>query len=64
MTKSYDINYSEGVQVIMNWIGHKGIHFIKTLPNEQQETIKSSTGLLTMLNTKFKQQHNKIALLL
>ena len=40
MTKSYDIADSERVPIIIKWPGHKGIHFIQTVTDEEQETCK------------------------
>ena len=41
MTRSYDITDSKKVPLIMNWLGHEGIHFVQTLADEEQEICKS-----------------------
>ena len=50
MTKSYDISDSERVPIIMNRLGCEGLHFVQTLMDDEQETCKSSTGLLNILS--------------
>ena len=50
MTKSYDVSDSEGVPIIMSWIGQGGFHFLQTSIDEEQEMCKSRAGLFSILN--------------
>ena len=54
MTKRYDICDSERVPIIMNWSGCKGLHFVQTFTDNEQEVCKTSAGLFSILNAKFK----------
>ena len=46
------------VPIIMNWLGHKGLHYVYTLSDDEQERCKTSAGLFSTLTEKFKPQHN------
>ena len=59
MTKNYDVSDSERVPIIMSWIGQGGFNFVQTLIDEEQEMCKNSAGIFSILNEKFKLQHNK-----
>ena len=49
-TKSYDIQGGERVPVIMNWLGGKELHFMQSLPDNQQGICKSSACLFSIHN--------------
>ena len=59
IAKNYNIWKSERVPRIMNWLGCEGIHFVPTLVDDKQEICKSSAGLFSIHNTKFKPQNNE-----
>ena len=62
MTKSYNIEYSERLLIIMNWLGGKGLQFVQTITEEEKEKCNSSTGLFDSLNKKLRSMHNETIL--
>ena len=58
MTNNYNIQESDRVPIILNWLGHEGFRFVQMLNNEEQEKYKTSTGIFKILSDKFKPQHN------
>ena len=53
MTKTYELEESEKVPIIMNWLGCEGLHFLHTTNEEEKEKkCKSSKGLFSILNEK------------
>ena len=46
----------------MNWLGCKGLRFVQTLNDREQEKCKTSSDLFEVLSEKFKLQHNEAIL--
>ena len=59
MLMTYNINDSEIVTVIINWLACECCLVVQTLTDEEQEICKSRTVLSTTLSAKFKPQHNE-----
>ena len=64
ITKNYDIYNSERVPIIMNLLGHEGLHFVQTLTDDDHDICKGSAGLFSILNVKVKPLTQKTILLL
>ena len=62
MIGSYDVDDSEKVLMTMKWLGHKGLHSIQTLSEEQKEKCKSEIGLFSKLIEKFRLKHTETIL--
>ena len=48
--------------MILNWLAHKGLRFVQTLNDREQEKYSTSTGPFEVLSENFKPQHNKTTL--
>ena len=59
MTNNYNTQESKKVPIILNWLGHEGLRFMKTLNDEEKEKFKTNPGLFKTLSDKFKPQHNE-----
>ena len=46
MTNRYNIQESERVLKILNWLGKERLQFVQTLNDEEQEKCRTSTGFL------------------
>ena len=57
MTMRYNIEDSERVQIIMNWLGCEGFHLVPTL-TEGEKVKHNQEGLFIILNQKFRHKHN------
>ena len=46
-TQAYDLNDSEKVSILKNWLGKEGLQFIQTLANIEKGACKSTIGLFS-----------------
>ena len=59
-TKAYKLAGEEKVQVIKNWLGRKGLQFIKTFTDEGNENARLQKGVFSVLSHEFRLHHNWI----
>ena len=56
----YSTPRAEQIAIIKKLLGRKGLQFLETLTQMEQERFNTIEGLFTMLNNKFKPQYNEI----
>ena len=59
MYLSYNTPQAERITIIENWLSRKGIQFLETLTQAEQERCNIQEGLFTTLINKFKPQYNE-----
>ena len=57
--KSYSTLQAEQIAIIKIWLGRKGLQFLETLTQAEQEKYNTTEGFFTILNSKFKPQYNE-----
>ena len=57
--KSYSMQQAEQIAITKNWLGRKGLQFLESLTQMQQERCNRTEGLFTILNNKSKPQYNE-----
>ena len=59
MFKSYSTPQAVQIAIIRNWLGRKGLQFLETLTQTEQDKCNTVEGLFATLNNKFKSQYNE-----
>ena len=57
--KLYSMPQAEKIAITKNWLGRKGLQFLESLTQMEQESCDTMEGLLTILSNKFKPQYNE-----
>ena len=50
--KSYNMSQTEQLAIIKSWLGRKGLQFIESLTQMEQERYNTTEGLFTKFNNK------------
>ena len=56
---SYSIPQAEQLAIIIKWLGRKGLQYLETLTETEQEKCNTLEGLFATLNNKFKPKYNE-----
>ena len=59
MFQNYNINQSERVPIIKNWLGRQGLQLLETLTQAAEEACHDEEGLFGTLGYRFKPQNNE-----
>ena len=61
---TYNLQEMDKIAMVKNWLGRKGLHYIKSLTEEEKEKCGMLEGLFDTLATKFRPQYNQTIMLL
>ena len=61
---TYNTLQTDKLALVKNWLGRKGLQYLKTLTTTEKETCKTLEGLFDTLTNKFKPQYNETIKLL
>ena len=56
---TYNLQETDKIAVVKNWMGRKGLHYIESLTEREKERCGTLEGLFDMLATKFRAQYNQ-----
>ena len=56
---TYNLQETDKIAMVKNWLGRKGLHYIESLTGGEKEKCSTLEGLFDMLATKFRPQHNQ-----
>ena len=56
---TYNIQETDKIAMVKNWLGRKGLHYIESLTEGEKETRDMLEGLVDTLATKFRPQYNQ-----
>ena len=56
---AYNIQDTDKIAMVKNWLGRKGLHYIESLTEGEKETCGMLEGLVDTLATKFRPQYNQ-----
>ena len=56
---TYNIQETDKIAMVKNWLGGKGLHYIESLTEGEKETRDMLEGLVDTLATKFRPQYNQ-----
>ena len=59
MLSTYNANEADKIAMVKNWLGRKGLHYIETLMENENEACSTLEGLVNTLADKFKPQYNE-----
>ena len=60
----YNVQEQDKTAMVKNWLGRKGLHYLKSLTEAEKHTCNTLQGLFDTLSTKFKPQFNETIKLL
>ena len=56
---TYNLQETDKIAMVKNWLGRKGLHYIETLMEGEREICGMLEGLVDTLATKFRPQYNQ-----
>ena len=56
---TYNAQEADKIAMVKNWLGRRGLNYIESLMNNENEACNTLEGLFDMLATKFKPQYNE-----
>ena len=57
---TYNIQETDTIVMVKNWLGRKGLHYIESLMEVKKERCGTVEGLIDTLATKFRPQYNQM----
>ena len=57
--QNYNLDQTEKVSIIKNWLGREGLQVVATLTQDEQEAYNNDKGLFNTCNRKFKPPYNR-----
>ena len=64
MLTTYNLQETDKIALVKNWLGRKGLHYIESLTEGEKEKCGMLEGLFDTLATKFRPQYNQTIKLL
>ena len=59
MLSTYNAQEADKIDMVKNWLGRKGLHYIESLTENEKEACNTLEGLGNTLAAKYKLQYNK-----
>ena len=57
---TYIAQETDKIVMVTNWLGRKGLHYIKSLTEDEKEACSTLEGLFDTLAAKFRPQYNEM----
>ena len=64
MLSTYNVQETDKIAMVKNWLGRKGLHYIESLTEGEKKACGTLEGLVDTLATKFRPQYNQTIKLL
>ena len=60
MLSTYNAQETDKIEMVKNWLGRKGLHYIESQTQGEKEACNMLEGLFDTLATKFRPQYNEM----